>query len=339
MPIVLNAEDFIDKFESEKILLLDVRSEKEFDHAHVPYAVNIPVLNNEHRHLVGIEYKKMGREAAVVLGFKLAGPFFHEFITRASQLCSNREVMIYCWRGGMRSSIMAWILSMAGFRVSILKGGYKSFRSFILGQFLNEKKIIIIGGHTGSGKTEILSEMKKMGEQVIDLEDLANHRGSAFGRLGLKPQPSNEYFENQLGLLWRKIEADKTVWLEAESHTIGQIKIPDDIFNQLQNAPLVEVLCSHAFRKQRILSEYGSFPKKDLAECTSKLSKRLGQLRLSEALYALNDDRYDVWVDILMEYYDKTYAHSLNERNSITKVTLMLNENEKLQDFGHRIKL
>ena len=120
----INIENFLIKFEDEKVPLLDARSEKEFEHAHIPGAVNIPLLNNDHRHLVGIEYKKKGREAAVALGFKLVGPHFHEFIEKANDLTGKKEVMVYCWRGGMRSSILAWVLSMAGFKVILLKGGY-----------------------------------------------------------------------------------------------------------------------------------------------------------------------------------------------------------------------
>ncbi len=337
MPEVLSIESFLNKFENEEPFLIDVRSEKEFEHAHIPGAVNIPLLNNEHRHIVGIEYKKNGREAAVALGFELVGPHFHEFIKTANGKSKNKEVMIYCWRGGMRSSIMGWVLSMAGFKVSLLKGGYKFFRNFILTELKRKKDIVIIGGHTGSGKTEILHEINMLGEQVIDLEKLANHRGSAFGKLGLPPQPSNEFFENQLGLLWRRTDHTKTVWIEAESHNIGQIKIPDSVFNQLHNAPLIEISCSREYRKERILKEYGDFPKADLAECTTRLAKRLGHLRLTEALKALQNDNFDEWVEILIDYYDRTYSHSLNERKTVNRLIIKKNENESIADFSKRI--
>ena len=330
-------DNFLYKFEEEKLLLLDVRSEKEFNHAHIPGSVNIPLLNNEHRHVVGIEFKNKGREAAVALGFKLVGPLFYEFIKKAKELTEKKKVMIYCWRGGMRSSIMSWLLSMSGFEVTLLKGGYKSFRSFILSQFKIEKDIIILGGHTGSGKTDILKAMRKKGEQVIDLEGLANHRGSAFGQLGLPPQPSNEYFENLLGCLWSKTDSKKTIWLEAESHTIGYIKIPDDFFRQLQTAPLIELCCSREFRKERILAEYGNFSKNDLAECTIKLLKRLGQLRLTEALNALDQDRLKDWLEILLEYYDKTYSHSLKERNSSQRFSVDVEDDENIDTISEKL--
>ncbi len=337
MPGILTIDNFIDKLENDNSLLIDARSEKEFDHAHIPGAINIPLLNNEHRHVVGIEYKTKGREAAVALGFKLVGPLFHEFIEIAKANGKTKEAMIYCWRGGMRSSIMGWVLSMAGFKVMLLKGGYKSFRNFILTELKQKKEILIIGGHTGVGKTEILSEIKKSGEQVIDLERLANHRGSAFGKLGLPPQPSNEFFENQLGLYWRKINPQKKVWLESESHNIGQIKIPDSVFEQLQMAPLIELNCDLEYRKKRIMKEYGDFPKKDLADCTSKLGKRLGNLRLAEALKALENNQMDQWLDILIDYYDKTYSYTLNERKTLSRLSMSKQENESIPEFARRI--
>lgn len=337
MPESITIENFLNIFDDEKLLLLDARSEKEFEHAHIPGAVNIPLLNNDHRHLVGIEYKKKGRETAVALGFKLVGPLFYEFIEKVNSLTVKKAVMVYCWRGGMRSSILAWVLSMAGFKVILLNGGYKSFRNLILDQFKIEKEIIILGGHTGSGKTDILKTMSKNGEQIIDLEGMANHRGSAFGQLGLPPQPSNEFYENLLGCKWRKLDSKKRVWLEAESHSIGQVKIPDDIFLQLQNAPLIEVCCSREFRKERILAEYGEFSKSELAECTKKLRKRLGQERLTEALNALDQNRMGDWLEVLIDYYDKTYSHSLKERNSSRRISVIVNDDESIDTIAKRL--
>ncbi len=331
----LSPHDFINR--SSGHLLLDVRSEKEYKHAHIPGAINIPLLNNDHRHLIGIEYKQKGREAAVLLGFKLVGPKFHEFIIQAGELKKSNEIFIYCWRGGMRSGIMAWLLSMAGYKVTLLKGGYKSFRGMVLNTLTESKRVHIVGGHTGCGKTELLTELRKAGEQTVDLEALANHRGSAFGNLGLPPQPSNEHFENILALQWMNIENTKIVWLESESHSIGTVKIPDTVFHQMQSATLFEVLSPVERRKKRILDEYGVFTKKELADCTSKIKKRLGNLRLSEALNALDDGRMNDWLDILIEYYDKTYSHSLGERKPTGKVSLEVGMDESSENIAERL--
>jgi tRNA 2-selenouridine synthase len=337
MSSLLSPEEFLNKFDNEKPLLIDARSEKEYIHAQIPGAVNIPLLNNEHRHLVGIEYKKNGREAAVSLGFELVGPHFHKFIKKADELSKKKEAMIYCWRGGMRSSIMAWVLSMAGYKISLLKGGYKSFRNLILSQFAIPRQILILGGHTGCGKTELLKELNKLGQSIVDLEDLANHKGSAFGSLGLPEQPSNEHFENLLGCILRRMTHEKLIWVEAESHSIGRVKIPDDFFDQLQNAPLIEIIASRQYRMKRIKDEYCIFPKEQLAGCTEKLSKRLGNQRLSEALSALSDRRFDDWLEILMDYYDKTYLHSLNERKPRQKSTMTIDDSDDLHTIAERL--
>jgi tRNA 2-selenouridine synthase len=331
----ISATEFIEQ--SGEGLLLDVRSEKEFEHAHIPGAINIPLLNNEHRHLVGIEYKQNGNEAAVELGFKLVGPKFHEFIAQVNTIKKGNEIFIYCWRGGMRSNIMAWILSMAGNRVTLLKGGYKAFRRVILQTLTKKKQIQIVGGHTGCGKTEILSELKKCGEAIVDLEALANHRGSAFGNLGLPSQPSNEYFENLLGLEWMKIKDNQVVWMEAESRSIGVVKVPDSVFDQMQCATLFEVLSPVDRRKKRILDEYGVFSKKELSECTIKVRKRLGAVRLAEALIALDEGRMNDWLDILIEYYDKTYSYSLSERKPSKRIQLETTIDETSLSIAKRL--
>lgn len=337
MTQTLGVGEFIKKYESDPVLLLDARSEKEFDHAHIPGAVNLPLLNNENRHLIGIEYKKNGREAAVALGFKLVGPVFHEFIEKAKKLTDRKQIMIYCWRGGMRSGIMSWILSMAGYKVTLLNGGYKSFRNYILDQFKTNRNIIIVGGNTGSGKTDVLKELRLLGMQTIDLENLANHRGSAFGNLGLPPQPSTEYFENLLGLQWKNTDSSQILWIEGESRTIGRVKIPDDVFNQLQAAPMMELKCTKEFRKKRIIDEYGVFKKEELAECTSKLKKKLGNLRLSEALHALEAGDLDAWLEILIKYYDDNYTYSMEGRNALERTVVNVEMNESLAQVANRL--
>ena len=332
-----DAAAFVNKLTESRRLLIDARSEKEFLHAHIPGAINIPLLNNEHRHLIGIEYKQKGREAAVILGFKLAGPLFHSYIEKAKSLTNEREILIYCWRGGMRSGIMAWLMEMAGFRVSLLKGGYKAFRNFVLSQFSVNRKIVIVGGNTGSGKTEALKELASLGEQVIDLEALAHHRGSAFGSLGLPPQPSTEQFENYLGLQWYCTDPDRIVWVEGESRSIGRIKIPDELFDQLQSAPLLEIICTRYERMRRILNDYGDFPKEDLATCTKRLQKKLGHLRMTLALEALKEGRMKDWINILLDYYDLNYQYSLSLRNSSVRQEVFKQEKENNAVLAQRL--
>ena len=178
-------------------------------------------------------------------------------------------------------------------------------------------------------------------EQLLETaKSIATFYPNAIFRAGIwKPRTRPNTFEGigDIGLEWMKLENDRRVWFEAESHTIGRIKIPDDIFKQLQNAPLIEILGSRDYRKKRILDEYGVFLKTELAECTSKLYKRLGQLRLTEALCALEDDRLTDWLDILIDYYDKTYSFSLNERSSLQRISLKINDDMNSADIAKRI--
>ncbi len=328
MAEILQIEDFLEKLGHQKSVLLDVRSESEFKQGHIPGAVNIPLLNNEHRVIVGTTYKQKGREAAVLAGFDLVGNKFGDFVREALKLSSEKEVMLYCWRGGMRSNIMAWILSMAGFKITLLKGGYKMFRRWTLDQFTHSKKIIVIGGRTGSGKTEVLRVLKEKGEQVIDLEALANHKGSAFGGLGENPQPRNEHFENLLALEWSKISDDKILWLENESRTIGSVSLPVGVYERMQTSPVVEMKVDMELRIELILEVYGQFPTDVLVETTLKLQKRLGGLRTKQAVEALQENNKRAWLEEILFYYDGTYDYGMSQRKpeSILQVTRSVHE-------------
>ena len=300
MPIQLKVSDFADLACSGSYVLLDMRSESEYNFSSIPGSLNIPILNDAHRHEVGLTYKQKGKKEAIRKGFELAGPLFSSILDKADKLCGQKPVLLYCWRGGLRSSISSWLLETAGFNVSLLEGGYKAFRNFALSQFSVKRKILVLGGRTGSGKTELLKRMKNQGQFVIDLENIANHRGSAFGALGKGPQPSNEYFENMLAMELLRIPVNEPVWIENESRAIGKLKLPDDLYRQIRFAPLVELNIDIVRRKQNIMKEYGIFPVEELLTCTEKLAKRLGGLRLQNALSALAENDLDAWLDIVL---------------------------------------
>ncbi len=326
--IVHELKDFLALRIKKNAVLLDVRSTAEHFKAHIPGAVSFPLMDNEHRIIIGTIYKQEGREAAVLKGFELIGPLFHEKISRASELAPLKEVFLYCWRGGMRSNIMAWVLQMAGFKVHLLKGGYKSFRYWTLSQLELPFKTIVLGGKTGSGKTEMLYLLKEEGEQIIDLEDLANHRGSAYGHLGKPDQPSQEQFENLIGWELANLNLSERIWLENESRAIGKVNLPNVIFNQIRSSVQVEMNTADSVRQDRILKEYGVFSIDELKERTERIGKRLGGQHLKAAIEFL--DRADMygWLSIVLHYYDKTYSHGNDERikGSIETVSITWNE-------------
>jgi tRNA 2-selenouridine synthase len=175
---------------TEKIPFVDVRTPSEFSKGHIPGAINIPLFSDEERSVVGTVYKREGEREAVLKGLSFVGPKMTAMLDRGIDLAGNkRQLGVYCWRGGRRSASMAWLFSQGDIKCSLLAGGYKNYRTHVLDEFGKERNIIIVGGMTGSGKTEILKEIDLMGEQVIDLEGIANHRGSAFGAIGRPPQP------------------------------------------------------------------------------------------------------------------------------------------------------
>ncbi len=305
---------------------LDVRSPLEYEHAHIPGAFNLGLLNNEERKIIGTTYKKSGNQAAVIQGYQLVGPKFSQFIEEALKISPYKNINVYCWRGGLRSNIMAFVLHTAGFKVNLLKGGYKAFRNWSSEILSEERKIKVIGGKTGSGKTLIIEQLRKMGEQVINLESLANHRGSAFGSLGQLAQVSNEQFENLLAMEWKDLKSNKTLWLENESRTIGSNVIPLSIFNQMQKAITFDVQLPVEERINYIVKEYGCFNQEELANNTMKLQKRLGNLRLQQALDFLSENKMHDWAGLMLEYYDKTYIYGNSKREVGTVIPMVFDK-------------
>ena len=330
---------------SADTIIIDVRSPGEFQQGHIPNSINIPLLNNEERAIVGTVYKKSGNKEAVLKGFELVGQKFSAYIQETQKLAVNNKISVYCWRGGMRSNIMAWLFTTAGMQVSLLKGGYKTYRTWVLQSFEQERKYLVLGGKTGSGKTEMLQHLQQKGEQVIDLEMLASHRGSAFGAIGQEPQPSNEQFENELAWQLKAFNNSKTIWLENESRLIGKIKIPDLIYHRMRKVKVVEMLVPLEMRAKRIKNEYGKFPKEVLAEATQRIEKKLGNLRMKQALEHLQNDALQAWTMMMLEYYDNAYAYgmSVREQDSIIQVEInsenYMDEAQAIMDCARLIKL
>lgn len=214
----------------------------------------------------------------------------------------------------MRSEAMAWLFSTGGIVPVMLDGGYKAYRNYILEELGRERKLIILGGLTGSGKTGILKYMIAAGDPVTDLEGLASHKGSAFGALGQPPQPSSEHFANLLYDDLALKTSDNHVWLEDESRNIGTVFMPDSFFEQMRKAPVVALMMSIETRMPRLLEEYTAFPADQLEASVMRISKRLGGDKTREALEALQSGDYQTAIKITLEYYDKSYNYGLSKR-------------------------
>ncbi|HEY9618163.1 MAG TPA: tRNA 2-selenouridine(34) synthase MnmH [Microcoleaceae cyanobacterium] len=295
-------------------LILDVRSPAEYGQGHIPGAISFPLFDNDERAQVGTCYKQQGQEAAIDLGLAIVGPKLATFVRQAKQLTPDRQLRIHCWRGGMRSGSMAWLLETAGFQVSLLERGYKGFRQWVRTTLAMPHQIWTLGGMTGTGKTEILYALAAQGEQILDLEALANHRGSSYGALGLPAQPSTEQFENLLAIAWAKLDSTRPVWIEAEGRMIGTCRIPNELFQQMVLAPIVQIERSRSERIAFLLEGYGKADRIQLIVATERLKKRLGGERTQQAVAAIHQGDLATAIAIVLDYYDKTYLYDLQRR-------------------------
>ena len=320
--------------QAEHTPVIDVRSPGEFAHAHFPNAINLPLLNNEERAIVGTTYKHEGNQTAVLKGYELVSHKFADYIKKALKIAPDKKINVYCWRGGLRSNIMAFLLHSAGFEVNLLQGGYKKYRNWVLETLEQPKQIKIVGGKTGSGKTYVLNELKALGEQVIDLEALAHHKGSAFGGIGELPQPSVEMFENKLAMQWNLLNPIKILWLENESRMIGTVRIPPKIFEAMRIATTYDIQISLGRRIKHIAEVYGKYDVKLLEECTRKLEKKLGNLRMQQAIDFLLAKDVNSWIFMLLEYYDSSYLFSKEKRNPNTIITVDVKHDTSFKEIA-----
>jgi tRNA 2-selenouridine synthase len=300
---------------SEFITVADVRSPSEYNSGHIPGAINIPLFNDRERDAVGKKYKKEGRLPAILEGLKQTGSDMSSKLEQALLHANEGKLLVHCWRGGMRSEAMAWLFSLGDIETEVLDGGYKSYRNFILESLSMKRKMIVLGGMTGSSKTRILRYLKECGHQVIDLEGLANHKGSAFGSLGQPPQPSTEQFANILFNEWKQLNENLPVWVEDESRNIGSIFIPDSFYINMQNTPSVILMMDVKTRLPRLLEEYSSYPPESLKSSILKINKRLGGDNTRDAINAVESGDFAKAIEITLSYYDKAYVYGLKKKN------------------------
>ncbi len=334
--------------------VIDVRSPAEYKHAHIPGVNSLPLFTDEERKIVGTAYKQQSREAAIKLGLDFFGPKMKKMVEDVEGITGNsstvaqrqlaignevpavagsglptsdsRLILVYCWRGGMRSGAVSWLLDLYGFKVYTLVGGYKKFRNYVLDTFNMPFRLNILGGYTGSGKTGLLKQLKEKGEPVIDLEALAVHRGSAFGSIGLPAQPAQEMFENLLAMELRSLSAGHLLlegrgfWLEDESQRIGLVNIPHELWKNMRRSPVWFLDIPFEERLAKIVQEYGVLDHERVADAINRISVKLGHLNAKTAVLLLKEGKITESFDILLKYYDKFYFKALHNREAVNSL-------------------
>ena len=328
-------------------IIIDVRSPAEYEHAHIPGALNLPLFDNDERAMIGTTYKKQSREAAIKAGLPLFGNKMLPMIeTVESWMAAAQKenhltkptLYVHCWRGGMRSAAVAWLLDLYGYKVIQLTGGYKAYRNWVLEQFTIAYPLKVLGGYTGSGKTEILHALQEKNYSVIDLEGLAHHKGSAFGAIGQLAQPSQEMFENILAKkLWEVNKNKKPIWIEDESQRIGTVLIPTPLFHLMRNSTCYFMTIPFEQRLLFILEGYGKFDQQSLIEATERIQKRLGGLETKNAVEHIMQGELKEAFSILLKYYDKWYEK--NAQNQVLPKVELIPVLSEMVDPEHNASL
>jgi tRNA 2-selenouridine synthase len=288
-------------------LIIDVRAPIEFNKGHLPRAINIPLFEDMERAEIGTIFKQQGKDTAVTRGLEIVSPKMVLFVNRVRSLSKNKKVFVYCFRGGMRSNSFAWLMNTSGLEACVLKGGYKSYRNYVLGDFEKPKQLILLGGNTGSGKTSIIKELEKQAVQTIDLEGLANHKGSAFGAINEDKQPAQQNFEHALYEEFLRHDPARPILLEDESKNIGFNKLPHSLWLQMKQATIIKLEIPFDLRIETLVHDYTTINTEDLKLCVVKITQQLGPLNTKRCLQYLDQNNLHDAARITLLYYDKAY--------------------------------
>ncbi len=331
--MTMSPEKFLEQ--TEQGVLFDVRSPGEFSKGHLPGAINFPLFSDEEHSIVGTVYKQEGKEQAIQRGLEMIGPRLSTLVTEARSLADKKTIFIYCWRGGMRSNSLAWLLTTAGMTVHLLQGGYKAYRTYLSNKLIGEGKLLVLGGYTGSAKTHILHIMRSKGAQVLDLEGLAKHKGSAFGNLYEDEQPEIEQFINSIGEHFRRFDFSRPIWVEDESRTIGNVWLPEEFYRRLRSSPVMAIERSRDERATFLAEDYGKIDRTKLKIGFSKIERRLGGQNVQAAQEAVDSGDLVAAAKIGLAYYDKTYEHGLSKRDTglLTRLDMKGKSHEEIADY------
>ncbi|HCC06976.1 MAG TPA: tRNA 2-selenouridine(34) synthase MnmH [Clostridiales bacterium] len=319
----LDVKDIFDNNDNE-IVLIDVRSEKEYLDDHAINSINMPILTDKERHEVGYTYKNDSKEEAVRKGIGYATYKIIDYYDEIDRLCSEgKKVVFYCFRGGMRSNSIANTMDTLNKKVYILKGGYKEYRKYVMDfiqEIPNKYKFIMLHGLTGVGKTHLLEKLKEAGEEIIDLEYLARNKGSVFGKIGYDKPTTQKLFESELVYELSKLKGNN-VYIESESRRIGNVNIPDKLFETMKIGRHFLIETSLENRIKIILDDY--IPKDSakleqfndsLKVILNNLKKLLSTEKVNILSEYINTYNYKKFVEeLLVDYYDPLYKNSIKK--------------------------
>ncbi|KJH72449.1 tRNA 2-selenouridine(34) synthase MnmH [Aliterella atlantica] len=313
--------------------IIDVRSQCEFAEDCIPGAINLPVLNDAERALVGTIYKQSPFTARKKGAALVAKNISQHLSDRFESKDKNYRPLVYCWRGGQRSNSMALVLAQIGWQVTVLEGGYKTYRAYVrqqLEELPAQFTYKLLCGLTGSGKTHILRQLSRQNHQVLDLEALANHRGSLLGEEWAgKPtaQPSQKLFESLLLQQLQSFEPSQPVWVESESNKIGQLHLPPSLWQQMKQATCIELQLPIAARVQFLLQEYPHLvDNPDILKAKLQLLKsRYGKEKIQQWEQLIDSQQWQQFVrDLLQHHYDPSYRQSIERDFKNTRQILSM---------------
>lgn len=301
--------------ELDEIIIIDVRSEGEFAEATIPGAVNIPILNDDERSAVGKSYRHEGPDSARRLGMSLVSHKLSEKLEAIDQVSRGKKLAVFCWRGGLRSKFMASFLDTMGYSVYRVIGGYKSYRHYVNG-YLDKDQLtqqaVVLHGLTGVGKTEMLARLARKGLPALDLEGLARHRGSVFGKIGQMPSPTQKSFESSIVRFLKDIGDNGIFIVECESKRLGNLIVPPPVMKAIKEGIRVLLYAPLEIRIQRLAEEYLGAGEniERLQEAIASLTKKIGHNRVRWLNSMLQERRFDEVVNYLLNnYYDPLYQY------------------------------
>lgn len=295
-------------------LVVDVRTPLEFVEDHIPGAINVPLLSNEERAEIGTLYKQFGPHPARVRGLELTAPKFPAMVAEIGGAAAGRPILVYCWRGGLRSRTVVAVLELTGYPASQLAGGYKRYRKHVIGYFERFRppgQLVVLHGLTGIGKTTFLGVLREQNSAwaVIDLEGLAMHRGSAFGMLGMEQTLTQKWFESLLWDAFRRVPPGTPIILEGESRRIGRVALPGDLYETMLDGIKIWCEASLETRVRRLLEDYGKEEyQEEMFAALYRIRKKLGGDKHAELSGYLRRWEIALFIrELCVSYYDRNY--------------------------------